>query len=134
MQKLLLISFIVREVFIHILSRISHPTDTLRQFSLFCARHVIDRILWLKRSCEAAFFLLDGLHELEVLLRSSQAIPSAGEESTTRRGQGSEQISSLETVHYGFIYQQIASRKASEVSANNILYRYQIPLVILISC
>ena len=37
---------IIREVFLHILSRVAHVSDNLRQFSLFAARHIIDRLLW----------------------------------------------------------------------------------------
>lgn len=37
---------IIREVFLHILSRVAHTGDILRQFSLFAARHIIDRLLW----------------------------------------------------------------------------------------
>ena len=37
---------IIREVFLHVLSRVAHTGDILRQFSLFAARHIIDRLLW----------------------------------------------------------------------------------------
>ena len=57
----------------------------------------------LKRSCEGVFFLLDCLHELEIVFALTSGKPS-------------DLNNALQATHYAYVHQQIASRNQASVS------------------